>query len=113
MQDCKGGEVALLRGLEPHVRLLCGTDAFQDLSGDNDNEAILGASELGEVVALTEVNRTQTNGLLAAPTPFVTEAQSAPIRSLASRSCLLPLLLRGAQLCAGEFARGLVTDRPR
>lgn len=66
MQDCKGGEVALLRGLEPHVRLLCGTDAFQDLSGDNDNEAILGASELGEVVALTEVNRTQTNGLLAA-----------------------------------------------
>lgn len=66
MQDCKGGEVALLSGLEPHVRLLCGADAFQDLSGDNDNEAIFWASEFGEVVALTKVYRTETNGLLAA-----------------------------------------------
>lgn len=66
MQDCKGGEVALLSGLEPHVRLLCGADAFQDLSGDNDSEAIFWASEVGEVVALTDVRRTQTNGLLAA-----------------------------------------------
>lgn len=66
MQDCKGGEVVLLRGFEPHVRLLCGADAFQDLSGDNDNEAILWASEVGEVVPLNEIHRTHTNGLLAA-----------------------------------------------
>ncbi|MCC6363112.1 MAG: ATP-dependent helicase [Bryobacterales bacterium] len=66
MQDCKGGEVALLKGLEPHVRLLCGADAFQDLSGDKDNEAIFWASKVGEVVALTQVFRTQTIGLLAA-----------------------------------------------
>ncbi len=66
MQDCKGGEVALLRGIEPHVRLLCGADAFQDLSGDADNEAIAWASTVGEVVALDEVHRTNTSGLLAA-----------------------------------------------
>jgi hypothetical protein len=66
MQDCKRGEVALLRGLEPHVRLLCGADAFQDLSEDNDNEAISWASEVGEVLTLAEVYRTQINGLLSA-----------------------------------------------
>lgn len=66
MQDCRGGEVLLLGGLEPHVRLLCGADAFQDLSGSNDNEAIVWALKVGEVVALTEVFRTQKNGLLAA-----------------------------------------------
>lgn len=66
MQDCKGGEVALLSGLEPHVRLLCGADAFQDLSGDDNNVAVSWASEFGEVVVLTKVYRTQTNGLLAA-----------------------------------------------
>ena len=66
MQDCKGGEVTLLGGLEPCVRLLCGADAFQDLSGDNDNEAISWASEVGEVVTLTEVHRTHAIGLLEA-----------------------------------------------
>lgn len=66
MQDCKGGEVALLGGLQPYVRLLCGADAFQDLSGDNDNAAISWASEVGKVVTLTEVHRTHAIGLLAA-----------------------------------------------
>jgi hypothetical protein len=66
MQDCKGGEVILLGGIEPHVRLICGADAFQDLSGNNDNEAVVWASKVGEVVALKEVFRTQINGLLAA-----------------------------------------------
>lgn len=66
MQDCKGGEVAPLSGLEPHVRLLCGADAFQDLSGDADNEAIAWASKVGEVAPLSEVHRTNTSGLLAA-----------------------------------------------
>lgn len=66
MQDCKGGEVTLLGGLEPCVRLLCGADAFQDLSGDNDNEAISWASEVGEVVTLTEVHRTHAIGLIEA-----------------------------------------------
>lgn len=66
MQDCKGGEVALLGGLEPHVRLLCGADAFQDLSGDDHNQAIVWASKVGEVVPLDHVHRTHVNGLLAA-----------------------------------------------
>ncbi|MHB8765772.1 MAG: DEAD/DEAH box helicase family protein, partial [Deferrisomatales bacterium] len=66
MQDCKGGEVELLRGLEPHVWLLCGADAFQDLSGDDDNEAVSWASSAGEVVGLAEIHRTNTSGLLAA-----------------------------------------------
>lgn len=66
MQDTKGGEVILLQGLEPYVRLLCGADAFQDLSGENSNEAISWASEIGEVVSLTEVHRTNATGLLDA-----------------------------------------------
>lgn len=66
MQDCKGGEVSLLSGLEPYGHLLCGADAFQDLSGSNDNEAISWASEVGEVVELTDVHRTRTVGLLSA-----------------------------------------------
>jgi UvrD-like helicase C-terminal domain/AAA domain len=66
MQDCKRGEVALLRGLERHVRLLCCADAFQDLSGDDDNEAITWASGVGEVVGLTQVHRTHSSGLLGA-----------------------------------------------
>jgi len=50
--NAEGGEVELLRGLEPHVWLLCGADAFQDLSGDDDNEAVSWASSAGEVVRL-------------------------------------------------------------
>ncbi len=66
MQDCQSGEVDLLKGLEPHIRMLCGADAFQDLTGANDSEVISWASEVGEVVALTEVHRTHTSGLLSA-----------------------------------------------
>lgn len=66
MQDCKGGEVALLRGIEPYTRLLCGADAFQDLSGDNGNEAISWATHVGEVKPLTKIHRTQIDGLLSA-----------------------------------------------
>ena len=66
MQDCKDGEVNLLGGLEPYVRLLCGADAFQDLSGNNENEAVVWASQVGKVVALGKVFRTHVNGLLDA-----------------------------------------------
>ena len=66
MQDCNEDEVAVLRGLEPHVRLLCGADAFQDLSGSHDNVAITWASGIGEPVLLTEIHRTHNAGLLAA-----------------------------------------------
>lgn len=66
MQDCSDGEVAVLQGLEPHVRLLCGADAFQDLSGRGDNVAIAWASAVGDVVSLVEIHRTHNAGLLAA-----------------------------------------------
>lgn len=66
MQDCKGGEVQLLGGLEPHVRLLCGADAFQDLSGAANNEAVAWASVVGNSVPLGQVHRTDVSGLLAA-----------------------------------------------
>lgn len=66
MQDCNDDEVAILRGLEPHLRLLCGADAFQDLSGRQDNVAIRWASEIGEPVQLTKIHRTHNDGLLAA-----------------------------------------------
>lgn len=66
MQDCKGGEVILLGGLEPYVQLLCGADTFQNLSRNNDNEAVVWASKVGKVVKLKKVFRTQISGLLAA-----------------------------------------------
>ncbi len=66
MQDCKGGEIELLSGLAPHLCTMCAADAFQDLSGDSENEAISWAKDAGEVVTLDYNWRTRVEGLLAA-----------------------------------------------
>ena len=68
LQDCKGGELSLLQGLVSHTRFLCAADAFQDLSGATDNEAIAWATITGEVVPLQNVHRTSIRGLRAAAT---------------------------------------------
>lgn len=76
MQDAKGGEVDLLRGLEPYVHLLGAADGFQDLTGEDD-EVLSWAEEVGEVVPLTKVRRTEAPGLLAAATA-IREGWSVP-----------------------------------
>lgn len=66
LQDCKGGEIKFLSGLELHVHCICAADAFQDLSADKNNQAISWANSVGDVVLLEQVHRTQVRGLLNA-----------------------------------------------
>lgn len=76
MQDAKGGEVDLLRSLEPHVHLISAADGFQDLTG-KDDEVLTWAEDVGHVVPLTKVRRTETPGLLAAASAL-REGRSVP-----------------------------------
>lgn len=78
MQDCKGGEVELLSSLAPYLHCICAADAFQDLSGDAENEAIAWAESVGETVRLDYSHRTQVEGLLAAANALRT---GRPLRS--------------------------------
>lgn len=66
LQDCKGGELDVLRGIEPHATFFCGADGFQDLSGDAVNDAVNWAEGVGEVVPLQKVRRTEVQALLDA-----------------------------------------------
>lgn len=66
MQDCRGADIKLLAALEPYLTILAGADAFQDLSGGEENEAITWASDLAEVNLLTKVHRTNKAGILGA-----------------------------------------------
>jgi UvrD-like helicase C-terminal domain/AAA domain len=68
LQDCKGGEVEVLAHLGRQAKCLCAADAFQDLSGAPDNDAITWAKAEGEVVSLNHVARTAVTGLLDAAT---------------------------------------------
>ena len=108
MQDCKGGEVELLKGLEPHVRLLCCADEFQDLSGDDNNEAISWASRVGDVVTLTEVHRTRVPGLLTAA--HAIRNQSAVASDAKSGFELVPAAV--AARMNSKTCQGTTTMRP-
>lgn len=66
MQDCRGADIKLLAALEPHLTILAGADAFQDLNGNAENEAITWATNVAEVNRLTEVHRTNKAGILDA-----------------------------------------------
>lgn len=66
MQDCKGGEVGLIAELARHLTCLAAADGFQDLSGEEGNEAIDWASSEGHVRRLAKVHRTSQAGLLDA-----------------------------------------------
>ncbi len=66
LQDCKGGEIKFLSGLELYVHCICAADAFQDLSADNKNQAIIWANSVGDATPLEQVHRTQVRGLLNA-----------------------------------------------
>ncbi len=66
-QDCRGGEIAVLDALEPGCRILCAADAFQDLSGNEGQDALSWvAAKKGEVRPLSVVRRTEDEGLLQA-----------------------------------------------
>jgi hypothetical protein len=66
LQDCTAAEVKILAGLTREAHLLCAADAFQDLSGSADCEAITWARSAGSVVALNFNHRTNVNALLRA-----------------------------------------------
>ncbi len=66
MQDCSATEVAILRGLEPHVRMICGADSFQDLSGAHGEVSLAWAASVGAAQPLTRIHRTNNGDLLAA-----------------------------------------------
>jgi len=66
MQDCRDADIELLAGLQPYVTILAGADAFQDLNGGAENEAMAWASSLAEVIQLSKIHRTSRSGLLDA-----------------------------------------------
>lgn len=66
MQDCRDADIKLLAGLQSHVTILSGADAFQDLNGGSENEALTWASGLAEITQLTKIHRTNRPGLLDA-----------------------------------------------
>jgi len=66
MQDCNGSELEVLRGLEKSLHVLAAADAFQDLSGSYNNEAVNWAKSHGEVDILQRIHRTSIAGLLDA-----------------------------------------------
>ena len=66
MQDCKGGELSILRSLVPVCKCFCAADEFQDLSGILTNEAVSWARERGSAEALSVVHRTSEPELLKA-----------------------------------------------
>lgn len=78
MQDCSGYELEVLRGLEKHLHVLAAADAFQDLSGDDNNAAVTWAQSVGKVEVLHRVHRTSVNGLLTAAAALRSR-QSVPI----------------------------------
>lgn len=66
MQDCKGHEVEILDGLSGFADCFCAADAFQDLSGQDSNDALAWAKTNGSVVSLETNWRTDRTGLVAA-----------------------------------------------
>jgi hypothetical protein len=68
LQDCKGGELDILNNLTSEATFLCAGDAFQDLSGAAGNEAMSWAEAKGQVIPLTDVQRTRVKGLRSAAT---------------------------------------------
>lgn len=66
LQDCKGGEIEILRSLAAVSKCFCAADEFQDLSGVSGKEALSWARGSGNVKTLSFVHRTSEQGLLDA-----------------------------------------------
>ncbi|MEO8481561.1 MAG: ATP-dependent helicase [Acidobacteriota bacterium] len=79
MQDSKGGQLEIVRGLSQSAICLIAADDFQDLDGGVDNAAIAWARESGKVVRLSQNHRTTAAGLLNAA-QSLRGGQAVPIK---------------------------------
>jgi hypothetical protein len=68
IQDSKGPQLSILKGLSSCCHLLLAGDGYQDLDADEDNDAIAWARSTSTLTPLLEVHRTSVAGLLAAAT---------------------------------------------
>jgi len=66
MQDCRGGELGVLQCLAGVSAVLCAADGFQDLFGEEGNEAVEWSRSMGAMTTLEENHRTQESYLLEA-----------------------------------------------
>ena len=65
-QDCSDERLAIVQALAPHVRLIVGADAFQDLRSTGSNAAVQWLTSQEGVTDLSRVWRTDRPGLLEA-----------------------------------------------
>ena len=65
LQDCRGGELGIVRALASVAACFCAADDFQDLNESGPNEAVTWARGAGETVPLRTVHRTNAKGLRA------------------------------------------------
>jgi len=96
--NCKiaRGELSLLDGLASHTEFLCAADAFQDLSGAAENDAIAWAAGIGEVIILDYVHRTRIPGLLEAAAALRNELALKSDRSSCFEFVAVPKAPMGA-----------------
>lgn len=66
LQDLRGTELAVIKGLSRGLNVLCAADEFQDLDPQGVCEGVEWARSHGDVVPLVQVHRTNAAGLLAA-----------------------------------------------
>lgn len=66
LQDLRGPELAVVKGLARGLDVLCAADEFQDLDPQGVCEGVAWARDAGDVVRLDHVHRTNVAALLAA-----------------------------------------------
>jgi superfamily I DNA/RNA helicase len=66
LQDSKGGQLRVLKGLSMRCECIAAGDSFQDLDGDGACASVEWARQQATPTVLTTTHRTQTPGLLAA-----------------------------------------------
>lgn len=66
LQDSKGPQLQLLRGLAVRCECIAAGDPFQDLDGETSCPSVEWARQQGAVTVLTTIHRTNNAGLLAA-----------------------------------------------
>jgi hypothetical protein len=66
LQDSKGGQLRVLRGVAARCECIAAGDPFQDLEGETNCESVEWAREQGEPTVLETTHRTNNAGLLAA-----------------------------------------------
>ncbi|MFZ5477154.1 MAG: ATP-dependent helicase [Myxococcota bacterium] len=66
LQDLRGSELGVIKGLSNGIHVLCAADEYQDLDPVGPCESVEWARAAGNVVRLVQVHRTNVRGLLDA-----------------------------------------------